>query len=100
MCTVCVYMVTGRAVEEGDQEPISLEGGSIEVVNEFQYLGSLIAITGRMDSDVSRRLAQASKAFGALRKTVFMDKHSHSHQKISKEEFSRILIGNTISPIK
>jgi len=28
-----------------------------------------------MDSDVSRRLAQASKAFGTLRKTVFMDKH-------------------------
>ena len=69
------HMVTGRAVEEGDQEPISLEGGSIEAVNEFQYLGSLIATTGRMDSDVSRRLAQASKAFGALRKTVFMDKH-------------------------
>ena len=33
------------------------------------------ATTGRMDSDVSRRFAQASKAFGALRKTVFMDKH-------------------------
>jgi len=28
-----------------------------------------------MDSDVFRRLAQASKGFGALRKTVFMDKH-------------------------
>ena len=27
-----------------------------------------------MDVDVSRRIAQASKAFGALRKSVFMDK--------------------------
>ena len=45
-------MVTGRAVEEGDQEPISLEGGSIEAVNDFQYLGLLIATTGRMNSDV------------------------------------------------
>ena len=35
------HMVTGRAVEESDQEPISLEGGSIEAVNEFQYLASL-----------------------------------------------------------
>jgi len=68
------HMVTGRAVEEGDQEPISLEGGNIKAVDEFQYLGSLIAATGKIDSDISRRLAQASKAFGALRKAVFMDK--------------------------
>jgi len=71
------HMVTGRAVEEGDQETISLEGRNIKAVDEFQYLGSLIATTGRMDSDVSRRLAQALKAFGALRKVVFMDKNLH-----------------------
>jgi len=27
-----------------------------------------------MDADVSRRVAQASKAFGALRKAAFLDK--------------------------
>ena len=70
-------MVTGKAVEEDDQEPISLKGGSIEAVDEFQCLGSLIATTGKMDSDVSRTLAQASKAFGALRKAVFMNNNLH-----------------------
>ena len=67
-------MVTGRLVEEGDQESVALDGGDIEVVSEFPYLGSLIADSGRMDVDVDRRVAQASKAFGALRKSVFLDK--------------------------
>ena len=58
-------MATGRAVEEGDQEPISLEGGSIEAVDKYQHLESLIVTTGKVDSDDSRRLAQASKAFSA-----------------------------------
>ena len=67
-------MVTGRLVEEGDQESVALDGGDIEVVSEFPYLGSLIADSGRMDMDVDRQVAQASKAFGALRKSVFLDK--------------------------
>ena len=68
------HMVTGRSVEECDQEPISLEGGNIEAVDDFPYLGSLIARSGKIDVEVDRRLAQASKAFGALRKAVFMDR--------------------------
>ena len=47
-------MVTGRLVEEGDQESVDLDGGDIEVVSEFPYLGSLIADSGRMDVDVDR----------------------------------------------
>ena len=61
-------------LEEGDQESVALDSGDIEVVSEFPYLGSLIADSGRMDVDVDRRVAQASKAFGALRKSVFLDK--------------------------
>ena len=64
------HMVTGRSVEVCDQEPISLEGGNIEAVNEFPYLGSLMVRSGRMDVDIDRQVAQASKAFGALRKAV------------------------------
>ena len=43
-------------------------------MEEFPYLGSLVDSSGKMDADVSRRVAQASKAFGALRKAVFLDK--------------------------
>ena len=45
-CSPSDVVTAIRAVEEGDQEPISLEGESIEAVDEFQYLGSLIASTG------------------------------------------------------
>ena len=69
------HMATGRLVEDRDLEPIALEGGDVTAVDEFPYLGSLIDKSGRMDVDVDRRVAQASKAFGALRKSVFLDKN-------------------------
>ena len=62
-----------RLVDESDQEPIALVGGDVVAVDDFPYLGSIIAGSGRMDVDVDRRVAQASKAFGALRKAVFLD---------------------------
>lgn len=68
-------MVTGRLVEERDLDPINLEGGEVEFVDEFPYLGSIISSSGKMDADVERRVAQVSKAFGALRKAVFLDKN-------------------------
>lgn len=69
------HMVTGRLVEESDKLPIAISGGGIRAVDEFPYLGSIVASSGRMDVDVDKRIAQASKAFGALRKAVFLDKN-------------------------
>ena len=43
----------------------------MECVKEFQYLGSIIAADGQIDAEVDKRLANASKAFGALQKAVF-----------------------------
>ena len=43
-------------------------------MGEFPYLGSMIAASGRIDADVENRTAKASRAFGALRKAVFLDK--------------------------
>ena len=70
------HLVTGRLVEESDKLPIAISGGgSISAVDEFPYLGSTVASLGRMDVDVDKRITQASKAFGALRKAVFLDKN-------------------------
>ena len=63
------HMVAGR--EAADRIPVS--GREITSVNEFSYLGSVVADSGRMDADVEKRIAQASRAFGALRKAVFSD---------------------------
>ena len=51
-------MVMDMMVEEGDQECVALDGGSVEVVDKFPYFGSLIEDTGRIDADMNRREAQ------------------------------------------
>ena len=61
------FMVVGYGVDEGDTLPLDLPGGSIDWVSEFPYLGSLgIAESGRAHEEVDRRIASASRAFGAL----------------------------------
>ena len=67
-------MPVGREITDEDKTPLIVCGEEIESVTEFQYLGSIVSSCGRMGADVGRRIAQASKAFGALRKPVFMDK--------------------------
>ena len=69
------FMSAGREVKSEDRPPIEIENSEIECVKEFPYLGSIIAANRRMDPDVEKRLSQASKAFGALRKSVFSDKN-------------------------
>ena len=60
---------------EEEKAPIAVDNGLIEWVSEFPYLGSLIADSGRMNVEIEKRLAGASKAFGALRQAVFKDAH-------------------------
>ena len=70
------FMVAGCNVTEADQQPICVASGEeVEMVKEFQYLGSIIADNGRIDAEVDKRIANASKAFGALRQAVFNDRH-------------------------
>ena len=44
-------------------------------VSEFPYLGSLVTDDGRIHAEVDRRIACASRAFGALKQAVFRDAH-------------------------
>ena len=66
-------MVTGRQVTEADRAPLHVNNTVIESVTEFPYLGSLVASSGRVDTEVEKRIVQASRAFGALHKPVFSD---------------------------
>ena len=67
------FMVVAYGVDEGDMLPLDLSGGSIDWVSEFLYLGSLLAKSGRAHEEVDRRIASASRAFGALRQLIFED---------------------------
>ena len=68
-------MVIGRGITDADKTSIHLEGaGEVEYVSQFSYLGSVTAESGRMSTDNDKRIAQASRTFGSLRKCVFADK--------------------------
>ena len=69
-------MVVGAAVSVDDQQPLAVGGGGlIERVDLFPYRGSVIVDGGSIDVEVDRRIANASKAFGAFRQSVFDDCH-------------------------
>ena len=55
-------MKTGRLAKDGDRGPLSLEGREVSAVDEFQYLGSMIAWTGRMDVDTQPCRQEADTA--------------------------------------
>ena len=45
---------------------------SVEVVDEFPYLGSVISGSGSLDKEISSRLSKASRAFGSLLNPIFL----------------------------
>jgi len=65
-------LVAGANLTIDDVAPLELGGGSVEVVKECKYLGSLIEVRGEMTVEVNRRIARASKVFGELRSSVFL----------------------------
>ena len=48
------FMAVGHDIAEEDTQPISLEGGEIEHVSEFPYLGSGMSANGRIDDEINR----------------------------------------------
>ena len=67
-------MAVGREVTAEDRTSQSVGEEEIKSVNEFPYLGSQIESSGRVMLDVETRIAQASKAFAAFRKSVLLDR--------------------------
>jgi len=65
-------LVAGANLTVNDVAPLKLGGGSIEVVKELKYLGSVIEACGGVSGEVNCRIAQASKIFGHLCSLVFL----------------------------
>lgn len=66
-------LVAGVPDNEEELRPLVLEGGEIECVSDFKYLGSILEAKGSIVKEVGERIAKASRAFGALREPVFRD---------------------------
>ena len=52
---------------------MQLEGGPIEIVQEFTYLGSSISRDGEVKGEVKFRIGKAAWAFGCLQKPIFQN---------------------------
>ena len=51
--------------------PLVLDGGVVEAVDQFKYLGSLVEACDGVAGEVRCRIAQASRAFSSLLDSVF-----------------------------
>ena len=74
-------MADGRETTEEDESPLSVGSEMVQNVKEFPYLGSVVASSGILGSEIDRRISQASKAFGALKRAVFQDHNLTTHTK-------------------
>ena len=57
----------GRGVSDVRVEDVQLRGQAMKTVEEFTYLGSVMASNGKFTQDIERRRAAATRAFGMLR---------------------------------
>ena len=64
-------VVAGLKLTNDDLAPLELNGGVVEVVEHFKYLGSLVEACNGVAGEVGSRIAQASRAFASLRDSVF-----------------------------
>ena len=67
-------MAMGTGVGIADVTPLSLEGGEIEMVTEFTYLGSCLCSDGEDTREIACRIVKPSKAFGSLYYAIFMNR--------------------------
>ncbi|XP_051625679.1 uncharacterized protein LOC127461696 isoform X1 [Manacus candei] len=62
---------------------ITIGQSELKSVQQFNYLGSLISLDGKIDREIDNRLAKAYSAFGKLHKRVWRNKHLKKSTKIS-----------------
>ena len=53
--------------EDGDRLNVMLNGEALEEVDQFKYLGSVIAANGGVEADVRHRVNEGCKVLGALK---------------------------------
>ena len=67
------FMTVGHGVHLDDCLPLQIHDDTIEYVQEFRYLGSIIHSAGRSTAEIQSKITAASRAFGALCRPKFMN---------------------------
>lgn len=55
-------MIVGRCLSKRDTSPVQVDGGAVEIVDQFTYLGAEICRDGEVTADVTARIAKAARA--------------------------------------
>ena len=71
----------------------SIDGTSLNAVEHFIYLGSVISNNARVSKDLDNRLSEASRSFGRLSKRV---RQSHSLRLTTKIQIYRAVVVPTL----
>ena len=74
-------LVAGVGLSPDDVAPLQMNAGTVEVVKEFRYLGSLVEAVVGMIGEVEQCFVRASKTFISLCKVVFTDRHLNLETK-------------------
>ena len=61
----------GSVLSDDIVSSVEMEGGVIEMVKDFTYLGSTLSVYGETAREVDFQIAKASKAFGSLQLSIF-----------------------------
>ena len=64
-------LVAGLGLTDDDLASLELSEGVMGVVERFKYLGSMVEACGGVVGEVGCGIAQASRAFGNLRSSMF-----------------------------
>ena len=84
-------VVAGAPSSVEDLRPLTLEGGEIECVRDFKYLGSIVEEKGGVVKEVGERIAKASRAFGMLKEPIF--KNSNLSYKTKRLVYKAVVLG-------
>ena len=76
-------LVVGRNAEaEVASLDLHVRGVAIEAVHKFKYLGSMFTSDGKLDSEISHRVANASAAWHSLKRHVWSSKYLTLARKV------------------
>ena len=67
-------MVIGSRTASSDALPVLLEGGKIEILQDFTYLGSNITRDGEVTDEVKCHIGKTARALGCLQKPIFQNR--------------------------
>ncbi len=84
-------LVAGALGTEDEARPIMLEGGEVECVTNFKYLGSVLEANGGVGMEVRKRIAKTARAFGALKGPIF--NNSNLSYKTKRMVYKAVVLG-------